>query len=80
MEGEDANGVNTTKVWESFEGWRCVTGHHVTRGEDRDGGQGYECHCLVPREQSFEGCREGTYHGVDVVKVGVIVYDQVFGS
>jgi len=29
---------------------------------------------------SFEGCREGTYRGFNVVKVGVIVYDQVFGS
>jgi len=25
----------------------CVTGHHVTTKEDRDGGQGQECHCLV---------------------------------
>ena len=49
MEGKDGSGVNTAKVWESFEGWRCVTGHHVTSGEDRDGGQGQECHCLVPR-------------------------------
>jgi len=40
MEGEDASGVDTAKVWESFEGWRCVVGHHDTSGEDRDGGQG----------------------------------------
>ena len=50
MDGKDESGVNKVKVWESFEGWRCVTGHHVTSGEDQDGGQGQECYCLVPRE------------------------------
>jgi len=49
LEGKDETNVNTTKVWESFEGWKCVNGHHVTSGEDRDGGQGQKCHCLVPR-------------------------------
>jgi len=28
---------------------KSLKGHHVTSGEDRDGGQGQECHCLVPR-------------------------------
>ena len=40
MEGEDASSVDTTKVWESFKGWRCVAGHYDTSREDRDGGQG----------------------------------------
>jgi len=80
MEGKDGSDVNTTKVWESFEGWRCVTSHHVTSGEDRDGGQGQECHCLVPWGQSFERSSKGTNRGIDVVKVRIVVYDKVFGS
>jgi len=49
MEGKDGSGVNIAKVWEIFEGWRSVAGHHVTNEEDRDGGKGQECRCLVPR-------------------------------
>jgi len=28
-----------------------ITDYHVTSGEDRDGGQGLECDCLVPQDK-----------------------------
>ena len=34
MEGKNGSNFNTIKVWESFEGWTCVFGHHVTRWKD----------------------------------------------
>ena len=36
------------------EGALPVTSHHVTSGENRDGGQRQECHCLVPQGQSYK--------------------------
>ena len=34
----------------------------------------------MPRGKSLERWSEGTNRGIDVVKVGVFVYDKVFGS
>ena len=52
----------------------------VTSRDDRDGGQGQECHCLVPQGYCFERSSEGTNRDINVVKVRVFVHDKVFGS
>lgn len=72
--------------WQSFEGRRegtrptaaSVSMTQADKAEMVD--KARSVIVFVPRWQIFEGCREGTNCGVDVIKVGVIVYDQDFGS
>lgn len=77
MEGYNASGFDTTKVCKSFEERGCVVGHHVTSEENRDGGQGYKFHCIVPLGYSYDRCRRGDNRGGDLGKAGVVVYDQI---
>lgn len=62
------------------EGWSCDVSWVDKSKEARDDRQGKECCSVMPRRYGFEGCPKECYHGVNVGKVGVIIYDKTFDS